>query len=79
MKMDVTNQFKQVGSFLAQDRAIPAVEKRPVTPVAIVIGHSIAGEEPVKKTENRALPSFQQEVNLSRHQGPRVAGGGSLF
>jgi hypothetical protein len=42
-------------------------------PVASVIGYDIAGEEPVKKTENRDLPGFQEEVNLSRHQGPSVA------
>ena len=76
--MNIADQLKQIGIFLAEDRFIPILEEVAMSPVATVVGDGVTGEKSshYRCDRDRACP--KQEVNVIRKQDPGIAGSGGL-
>ncbi len=76
--MDITDQLKEIGIFLAEDRFIPILEEVAMSPVAAVIGDGVTGEKSSHHRGDRDRACPKQEVNVIRKQDPGIAGSGGL-
>jgi hypothetical protein len=76
--VDITDQLKEIGVFLAEDRFIPILEEVTMSPMAAVVSDGVTGEKSSHHhgDGDRACP--KQEVNVIRKQDPGIAGSGGL-
>lgn len=76
--MDVPYQFKQVWLLLTQDGRKPVLKEVPRATITPVIVNRIAGQQLLHHPTYRYEAGFQQEVEMVRHEGPRITSGGRL-
>ena len=76
--MDITDQRKKIGVFLAEDRFIPILEEVAMSPVAAVVGDGVTGEKSSHHRGDRDRACPKQEMKVIRKQSPGIAGSGSL-
>ena len=76
--MNITDQLKEIGVFLAEDRFIPILEEVAMSPMAAVVGDGVAGEKSSHHRGDRDPARPKQEMNVIRKQDPGIAGSGGL-
>ncbi len=73
IKVDVADQFEEIGILLADDRFVPVLKKlaRPMMlPVEI---EGVAGKESAHEGSQTGLPGQEQQVHMVGHQRPGKA------
>lgn len=73
--MNVSNEFQEIGIFLAEDRLVAVLEKMAMPPVTQIKGDCIAGQKPAHQSGDRSSSGSQEEMKVIGEKRPSIAGG----
>jgi hypothetical protein len=76
--VDITDQLKEIGIFLAGPIYIDSGRDGAMSPVATVVGDGVTGEKSSHHRGDRNPACPKQEVNVIRKQDPGIAGSAGL-
>ena len=72
IQVDVSYEFKEVRTFLADDRLIAVLKEIAVSSLSLVEMDGIPGQKPSHHGRDRRRASSQQKVNMVGDEGKRV-------
>jgi hypothetical protein len=73
IKMDISDKFKKVGFFLAEERLVAVLKQVTVTSVALVERDGVAGEKAGHQRGNRNGSGAKKEMDVVSEDRPCIA------
>ena len=71
--MDISDKFKEVRFFLAEDRLVAVLKEVTVTSVALVERDGVTGEKASHQRGNRNGSAAKKEMDVVSEDRPRIA------